>query len=125
MLVDSDVLIWYLRGHSKASRFLAGLPILTLSAVSYMELVQGCRSAEELTRLRKDFTARDAQVLPITEAISGRAVALVEAHFLGGGLRMADALIAATAIEHRLPLASANVKHFSPITGLALETFEP
>ncbi|MBK6974920.1 MAG: type II toxin-antitoxin system VapC family toxin [Sterolibacteriaceae bacterium] len=125
MLIDSDVLIWYLRGHAKAAQFLDALPGFTVSAVSYMELVQGCRKGEELSRLKKDFAARGVDMLPITEAISGRAVALVETHFLGGGLRMADALIAATAIEHRLALASANVKHFAPIAGLEVEQFGP
>jgi hypothetical protein len=34
MLVDTDVLIWYLRGHEEATRFLEGLPILRLSVVT-------------------------------------------------------------------------------------------
>jgi hypothetical protein len=90
-----------------------------------MELVQGCRSKEELARLKKDFAARQAAVLPITEAVSARAVALIEGHSLGDGLQMADALIAATALEHGLQLASANSKHFRAIAGLRLETFQP
>ena len=53
MLVDTNVLIWYLRGHNKAARFLEGLPILRLSADTYMELVQGCRNRQELERLKK------------------------------------------------------------------------
>jgi predicted nucleic acid-binding protein len=44
MLVDTDVLIWYLRGHMGAAGFLDMLPKLALSAVTYMELVQGCRN---------------------------------------------------------------------------------
>lgn len=125
MLVDTDVLIWYLRGQEKAAQFLNALPALTLSAVNYMELVQGCRSKDELARLKKDLAARKARVLPITEAISARASALVEMHFLGDGLQMADALIAATAIEHGLILATANTKHFAPIGGLTLQAFAP
>jgi hypothetical protein len=35
---------------------------------------------------------RHAVILPISEAISERAMALVEAHFLGDGLLLADAL---------------------------------
>jgi predicted nucleic acid-binding protein len=125
MLVDTDVLIWYLRGYPKAAQFLDGLAVLRLSAVSYMELVQGCRNKEELSRLKKDLSIRDAAVLPITEAISGRAVALIESHALGDGLQMADALIAATSLEHDLPLASGNSKHFGAVSGLRLETFQP
>ena len=125
MLVDTDVLIWYLRGHEEAARFLEGLPILRLSAVTYMELVQGCRNRQELERLKKDLNRRQAVILPISEAISERAMALVEAHFLGDGLLLADALIAATAIEHSLALSSANSKHFRQIQGLVLQQFQP
>lgn len=124
MLVDTDVLIWYLRGHEGAARFLDGLPELSLSAVTYMELVQGCRNRQELARLKKDLSRRQAAILPVSEAISNRAAELVETHFLGDGLMLADALIAATAIEHGLSLVSANVKHFRPIQGLELVAFE-
>lgn len=124
MLVDTDVLIWYLRGHEGAARFLDSLPAVELSAVTYMELVQGCRNRQELLRLRQDLSRRQALVLPVSEAISNRAAALVETHALADGLMLADALIAATAIERDLTLASGNVKHFRPIQGLTLQTFE-
>ena len=91
-----------------------------------MELVQGCRNRLELERLSKDLNRRQAVILPVSEAVSERAMALVEAHFLGDGLLLADALIAATAIvEHGLTLSSANSKHFRPIQGLVLQAFEP
>jgi hypothetical protein len=125
MLVDSDVMIWYLRGHVEAARFLDNLPEISLSAVSYMELVQGCRSSRELVRLKTDLASRQAKILSINDVISDRAVLLVETHFLADGLRMADALIAATAFHHQLPLASANVKHFACSSGLTVEPFQP
>ncbi|MDP2833927.1 MAG: type II toxin-antitoxin system VapC family toxin [Pseudomonadota bacterium] len=125
MLVDTDVLIWYLRGHEKAARFLESLQELKLSAITWMELVQGCRNRQELERLKKDFSRRQVVILPVSEAISERAIALVETHFLGDGLLLADALIASTAIEHTLTLSSANSKHFRPIQGLVLQAFEP
>jgi predicted nucleic acid-binding protein len=39
------------------------------------------------------------------------------------GLKLGDALIAATALEHNLPLLTSNTKHFTPIDGLSVETF--
>ena len=90
-----------------------------------MELVRGCRNRLELERLSKDLNRRQAVILPVSEAISERAMALLEAHSLGDGLLLADALIAATAIEHGLTLSSANSKHFRPIQGLVLQAFEP
>lgn len=123
MLVDSDVLIWYLRGEARAAEFLARIAQPRISAVSYMELVQGCRNKEELARLKRDLELRRAAILPINEAISGRAVALIEAHALASGLLLADALIGATALEHALPLATGNGKHFAAIEGLTIHTF--
>ena len=41
------------------------------------------------------------------------------------GLQMGDALIAATAIEHQLPVLTANVKHFGAVAGLKIEAFMP
>lgn len=71
------------------------------------------------------MSRRQAAILPLSKAISDLAVALVEAHSLGDGLLLADALIAATAIEHSLTLSSANIKHFRPIQRLALQAFDP
>jgi predicted nucleic acid-binding protein len=48
MLVDTDVLVWHLRGYAEATRRLDHLPQLTLSAMSYLELLQGMRNKAEL-----------------------------------------------------------------------------
>ena len=125
MLVDSDVLIWYLRGRPNAAQFLDALPAPQLSAVSYMEIVQGMRNKRELETLKADLDQRRATLLPITEAISTRAITPVENHFYSHALQLADVLIAATAIEHGLSLATANDKHYSVITQLKIEVFRP
>jgi predicted nucleic acid-binding protein len=125
MLVDTDVLIWHLRGYQQAAQRLDRLPALTLSAVSYLELIQGMRNKAELTAVQRMLALRKADVLPLTAAITQRAVSLMETLALSHGLRIADALIAATAIEHRLTLLSGNVKHFSSVEGLQIEQFKP
>ena len=43
MLVDTDVLIWHLRGHPNATSRLDELGALTLWAISWLELLQGMR----------------------------------------------------------------------------------
>lgn len=48
MLVDTDVLIWHLRCYPNATRRLDELGALTLSAISYLEVLQGMRNKAEL-----------------------------------------------------------------------------
>ena len=48
VLIDWDVLIWRMRGNAKAVALIQQTPDWTISAVSYMVLVQGCRDKAEL-----------------------------------------------------------------------------
>lgn len=123
MLVDTDVLIWHLRGYPQATRRLDQLDSLALSAVTYLELLQGMRNNAELAAVKKMLERRGANTLPLTEAITQRACALMELLAMSHGLQMGDALIAATALEHRLPLLTGNVKHFAAIEHLVVEAF--
>lgn len=125
MLVDTDVLIWHLRGYPQATRRLDELGALTLSAVSYLEVLQGMRNKAELAAVKKMLERRAATLLPLSEAITQRAIELVESLALSRGLQMGDALIAATALDHGLPVLTANVKHFSSVEGLKIEAFAP
>jgi predicted nucleic acid-binding protein len=125
MLIDSDVLIWLTRGHLGAAQRLHELSPWRISVVTYIELSQGCRDKVELARLKKGLAARHTEVLPITPAISQRAADMIDTLALSHGMRLADALIAATAVEHGLTLLSANVKHFGAVSGLMLEGFTP
>ena len=93
--------------------------------VTYIELAQGCRTKVELNRLKKGLAQSKAQILPLTPAISERAMTLIDGHALSHGLQLGDALIAATALEHGLKLLSGNVKHFAKLPGLSLEAFKP
>ena len=96
-----------------------------ISTATYIELAQGCRDNADLARLKKGLAARNTKILPITPAISKRAADLIDQLALSHGMRLADALIAATAIEFQATLITANVKHFSPIKELSTEAFLP
>jgi predicted nucleic acid-binding protein len=124
VLVDTDVLIWHLRGVEQASVRIDALPNLVLSAMSYLELIQGMRNKAELSAVQKMLQLRRAQVLPLTPAITQRATALMEDLTLSHGLQAADALIAATALEHQLRLLTGNTKHFAPVPGITIEAFK-
>lgn len=123
LLVDTDVLIWHLRGYAQATEQLNQLPALVLSSVSYFEILQGMRNKVELQAFKKMLAQRQAQFLPMTPAITVRAGDLLEELTLSHGLGMGDALIAATALEHGLKVLTGNTKHFSAVDGLQLEEF--
>lgn len=124
MLVDTDVLIWHLRGLPKATQRLDQLPKLKISAITWLELLQGFRNRTELLAVQKSLEIRNAERLPVTSAITERATFLMETLTLSYGLQLGDALIAATAIEHNLTVLTANTKHFAPVEGLLIERFE-
>ena len=125
VLIDSDVLIWFMRGHPKAVAALETAGDWYISAVSYMELIQGCRNKAELKAVQKALKSVDDGVLPVTQAISDLACTLVEKYSLSHSVHLADALIAATALHHGLPLLTANIKHFPAIEALKIKTFKP
>jgi predicted nucleic acid-binding protein len=49
----------------------------------------------------------------------------LEEHTFSHGLRVGDAIIAATAAENNMMLISSNAKHFRPIKELKLKLFKP
>lgn len=125
LLIDSDVLIWFMRGHPKAAAALEKADDWYVSAVSYMELIQGCRNKAELRAVQKALKSVDDGVLPVMQGISDQACTLVEKYSLSHSVHLADALIAATALHHGLPLLTANIKPFLAIEALKIKTFKP
>lgn len=119
-LLDSDLLIWHLRGTRTAVERvveLSGRGRLGLSAIVRAEVLQGMRESES------DATYRllDAcETFPVDEAVADRAAELVRTYRSRGvTLHLPDALIAATALEAKLPLYTCNARHY-PMPGLDL-----
>jgi hypothetical protein len=125
VLIDTDVLIWNLRGNEKAARFLDENPRFILCAVTYMELLQGLRNKAELRALRQAIRYWKAEILPINEEISLRAMFLVEEHALSHNMQMADALIASSALTAGETLVTANDKHYKHLHDLDIRVFRP
>ena len=124
-MIDTDVLIWYMRGNSKANKVIEKLNGFFISVITYMELVQGMRNKRELTLLRSALRKWNAKVLYINEDISAKAMFLVEQHYLRNSLVVADALIASTAISNGVILLTGNTKHYKIIKNIELERFKP
>jgi len=125
MLIDTDVIIWYMRGNRKAANLLGKHRDFSISAVTYMELVQGMRNKNELAALRKALKTWNTKVLYITEEISSKAVFYVEQHYLSHSVQLADALIGATAVSHAIPLLTGNTKHYKIAKEIELIKFIP
>ncbi|MGN6389195.1 MAG: type II toxin-antitoxin system VapC family toxin [Burkholderiaceae bacterium] len=125
MLIDTDVLIWMMRGHEGAAARLQAMVPWRVSAVTYMELAQGCRNKAELEQVKKGLAASRTEIVPVSTAVSNRAMQLIDAHALSSGMQLGDALIAATALEHDTAVFTGNAKHFRAIDGLKIEIFLP
>ena len=125
MLVDTDVLVWYMRGNVKAKRAIQNLKSFSISVVTYIELVQGLRNKEELNVLRNSLKGWNADNIYINEEISTKAMFLVEQYYLSHSIRLADALIGATSVINGLPLLTSNIKHYKKIKNIIIKKFRP
>ena len=125
MIVDTDVLIWYMRGDNNAFKTIEKLNGFYTSVITYIELVQGLRNKTELIELRKAFSQWNTKIIYINEEISAKAMFYIERHYLSHSLQLADALIASTAIANGLPLVTGNDKHYKVIKELGIIKFRP
>ena len=82
MIFDSDVLIWAFRGKESASKLLLTAEGISISAVTYMELLQGVLNKQELFQIKKFLKVFDVRVIDITPGITHRAMEYVENYAL-------------------------------------------
>ena len=73
LLVDADVLVWFLRGWLSARQASESCAAVELSTIAYVDLVQGVRNKAELGALRRTVRVNGWRILPLTEAIGHRA----------------------------------------------------
>jgi hypothetical protein len=125
MLFDTDVIIWALRGNSRAAAAIDRADRLELSIVSYMELVRGARDKRELHSTKIALANLDFQILALSENIGHRASIYLEEYGLKSNIGLPDALIAATAVENGQRLCTANAKDYRAIAEIQLEVFRP
>ncbi len=123
-MIDTDILIDV--GHS-IKKALACLKeyerqsILAVSIITKMELIIGCQNKSELHDTEK-FLHR-FRLLSLNESISSKADELLLQYRLSHGLLIADAFIAATAINWNYPLISKNQRDYRFIKELTLLSY--
>jgi predicted nucleic acid-binding protein len=125
VIIDTDVIIWYMKGNEKAHQAMHNSNAFFISVVTYMELVQGMRNKSELNALRKALLYWGSKILYISEDISAKAMFFVEQHFLTHSVQLADALIGATAVAYGLPILTGNDKHYKALKEVQLKKFRP
>lgn len=108
VLVDTDVFVNHLRG-ARALR--PGKHRLHYSVITRAELFAGSTATDAISTLLGPF-----REVPMDRAIAERAGRIRRET----GIRMPDALIAATAVEHRLGMATRNRDAFEKVRGLRL-----
>ena len=112
MLVDTDVLIDYLRDRPEAVDFLDGhVDRVSISAISVAELFQGVREGGERNKLGMMLSA--LTILPLTEEIAELAGLYRRDYRAASGCGLADCMIAATASHHELEMVTLNARHFT------------
>ena len=94
---------------------------LVVSDITCAELFFGARNKKELQAISKDL--EKLEVLPVNTFISSLSVKLVKDYSLSHKLALPDAIIAATAIYHNLPLYTLNIKDFIFIDNVKLFSF--
>ncbi|MCZ7562541.1 MAG: type II toxin-antitoxin system VapC family toxin [Burkholderiales bacterium] len=111
LLVDTDVMIDFLRQRPAAAEFMRGAPLpLSLSVVTVAELFAGVREGRERALLETTLKAFSRLGIDEQAAILGGLYA--RDYGKSHGVELPDALIAATASLHGCRLVTLNKKHY-------------
>ncbi len=124
LLIDTDVLIDYLRGYPDAVSYLDGLtdPLL-VSVINVAELYAGVREGDERTRL--DQFVRAFQMVPVDPGIAQKGGLFRRDYLKSHNVGLADALIAATADILQCTLVTLNQKHFPMLNNVFVPYRKP
>ena len=125
MIFDTDIFIWVQRGNRKAALLVEETAERFISVQSLMELLQAANDRPQQRAVKKFLADFGFIVLPLTANIGHRALVYVEEYGLSGGMRASDALVAATATENGMVLATGNAKHYRAVKDLNLHVFRP
>ena len=123
MHFDTDVLIWALRGDPRAAALIDAAQEPGISVMVYMELLQGAKDKRDLKLIRSFLVDLGFRILPLTETIGQQASDYMVQHALKTAIGPADAIIAATAVQAKMPLCTGNAKHYRALPELNLRVF--
>ena len=117
-LIDANVFMVVLKGHTALGHWLANLSHPHLDHTIYIEVLQGSKSHAEKRVIKKFLNVFPC--LWLTPEIGRLALQLIDSYSNSHGLLLGDALIAASAFEHKLRLITYNTKDFQFISNLTV-----
>ncbi len=116
MIIDTNIVIDFLKERSEAIQFFSELedrPVISVITVS--ELYARVRESERRTL---QAFIDGSQTVAVNEKIALQAGEYLNQYQKSHGVRLGDALIAATATVLSLELVSLNAKHFPMLEGI-------
>ncbi len=125
MIIDTDVIIWYLKGNKKARELIEKSIPFSISVITYMELIQGMRNKEETRMFLRQMQKWNVDIIQIDKEISSRAMFYVQEYTLSHSMMLADALIAAIVVQTGGTLLTANDRHYKFIPAIDCKKFTP
>ncbi len=122
ILCDTNILIDFYKKKPDVISELRhiGASQLAISVITRAELYYGAFNKQELKQIEKHLG--NITEYHISMAVAQRFATLMANFSLSHRLHLADALIAATAVEHSLPVYTFNLKDFRFIPNLQLYT---
>ncbi|WP_418640593.1 PIN domain-containing protein [Sulfurimonas sp. ST-27] len=125
-LIDSDILIYFLKGKQEVVQMLSQIPIddLYISRINYTELIYGAYNSSKINQNLKIIEPflENFKILEFTQA-SSLVFAKEKVRLKKNGNIIADMdlMIASIAIANDCTLISNNIKHFDRIQNLELK----
>jgi predicted nucleic acid-binding protein len=117
ILLDTDILVDFLRGHSKAMAFVnASFARIILSTIVVAELYAGVKGDAEHTVL-EDFVSL-FRIVPVNVNIAKAGGLYKRDYGKSHGVGLADAILAATAEAETAELKTLNIKHYPMLKGI-------
>ncbi|MBS3956267.1 MAG: type II toxin-antitoxin system VapC family toxin [Clostridiales bacterium] len=112
LLLDTDVIIEYLRGRDEAIRYVESLEDeLYVSAITVAELYSGAKGIDEEEALERFLDA--FEVIPVDRALARLGGICRQRYRPAHGTGLADAIVAASADSVGAVLVTFNKRHFS------------
>ena len=114
-LIDTNIIVYLTKGLLKISDFAKNNSNLHISSITYIEALGYPFSNQYEEKIITDFCDMFERLF-LTEDIEKQTIFIRKTH----KIKLPDAIIAATAITHRLTLVTCNVSDFNKISGLNL-----